>query len=146
MGTHSLVPNCLLELRPPTKASVPLCMIGELAFVSWVTWFSTAISHLLCHLSGREESVLIWPDPHVQSLHVNHVRSVKHVKSDARDDPKLRALVYDILPSTTAVFSYAIGSRKLSANEQFFVGAQTVVSLLHYGVTINTAVVEGRMS
>ena len=33
-------------------------------------------------------------------------------------------------PSTTAVFSYVIGSRKLSANEQFFVGAQTVVSLL----------------
>ena len=45
-------------------------------------------------------------------------------------EPKLQALVYDILPSTTAVFSYAIGSRKLSANEQFFVGAQTVVSLL----------------
>ena len=43
---------------------------------------------------------------------------------------KLQALVYDILPSTTAVFSYAIGSRKLSANEQFFVDAQTVVSLL----------------
>ena len=43
---------------------------------------------------------------------------------------KLQALVYDILPSTTAVFTYAIGSRKLSANEQFFVRAQTVVSLL----------------
>ena len=43
---------------------------------------------------------------------------------------KLQALVYDILPLTTAVFSYAIGSIKLSANEQFFVGAQTVVSLL----------------
>ena len=28
------------------------------------------------------------------------------------------------------VFSYAIGSRKLSANERFFVGAQTGVSLL----------------
>ena len=46
---------------------------------------------------------------------------------------KLEALVYDILPSTTAVFSYAIGPRKLSANEQCFVlfcvGAQTVVSL-----------------
>ena len=42
----------------------------------------------------------------------------------------LQALVYDILPSTTAVFSYAIGSRKLSANEQFFVGAQIEVSLL----------------
>ena len=34
--------------------------------------------------------------------------------------PKLQALVYDILPSTTALFSYAIESRKLSANEQFF--------------------------
>ena len=43
---------------------------------------------------------------------------------------KLQALVYDILPSTTAVLSYAIGSRKLSANEQFFVGAQTTISLL----------------
>ena len=32
---------------------------------------------------------------------------------------KHQALVYDILPSTTAVFSYAIVSRKLSANEQF---------------------------
>ena len=31
---------------------------------------------------------------------------------------------------TTAVFSYTTGSTKLSANEQFFVGAQTVVSLL----------------
>ena len=38
--------------------------------------------------------------------------------------PKLQAQVYDILPLTTAVFSYAIGSRKLSA------GAQTKVSLL----------------
>ena len=43
---------------------------------------------------------------------------------------KLQALVYDILPLTTAVFIYAIVSRKLSANEQFFGGAQTVVSLL----------------
>ena len=39
---------------------------------------------------------------------------------------KLQALVYDILPSTTAILSYAIRSSKLSANEQFFVGAQTV--------------------
>ena len=44
--------------------------------------------------------------------------------------PKLQALVYDILPSTSAVFSYIIGSRKLSANEKFSVGAQTVVNLL----------------
>ena len=48
---------------------------------------------------------------------------------DVRLGPKLQALVYDILPSTTAVFNYAIGSRKMSANEQFFVGVQTVVNL-----------------
>ena len=46
-----------------------------------------------------------------------------------RSQSKLQGLVYDILPSTTAVFSYAIGSRKLSANEQFL-DAPTVVSLL----------------
>ena len=50
---------------------------------------------------------------------------------------KLQALVYDILPSTTAVFSYATGSRKLSANEQFFVGAQTVVRLLQTTQTVS---------
>ena len=33
---------------------------------------------------------------------------------------KLQALVYDILPSTTALFSYATGPWKLSANEQVF--------------------------
>ena len=47
-----------------------------------------------------------------------------------RDVCKLQAQVYDILSSTSAVFSYAMGPRKLSANEQFFVGAQTVVGLL----------------
>ena len=57
---------------------------------------------------------------------------------------KLQALVYDILPSTTVVFSYAIGSRKLAANEQFFVAAQTVISLLqttqiNQGVSFITA-------
>ena len=62
--------------------------------------------------------------------------------------PKLQALVYDILPSTTTVFSYAIGSRKLSANEEFLcvcVCAQTVVSLLQttqikQGVSFSIAV------
>ena len=53
-----------------------------------------------------------------------------HPQNKDTAGPKLQALVYDILPSTTAVFSYVIGSRKLSANEQFFVGAQTVISLL----------------
>ena len=45
------------------------------------------------------------------------------------DQLKLQALVYNILPSTTAVFSYAIGPWK-QLTSMFFVGAQTVVSLL----------------
>ena len=54
----------------------------------------------------------------------------KTVEKENMKRPKLQTLVYNVLPSTTAIFSYAIGSRKLSANEQFFVGAETVVSLL----------------
>ena len=42
---------------------------------------------------------------------------------------KLQALV-DILPSTSAVFSYAIGSRNCQLTSSFVVVAQTVVSLL----------------
>ena len=41
---------------------------------------------------------------------------------------KLQALVYIFLP-TTAITDYAIGLEKLSANEQFFVGAQMEVPL-----------------
>ena len=64
-------------------------------------------------------------------------QSPSHTPSKSRGFPApssklpdlVTPLVYDILPSTTVVFSDAIGSRKLSANEQFFVGAHTVVCL-----------------
>ena len=42
---------------------------------------------------------------------------------------KLQALAYDILPLATAIIGYAIGLWKLSANGQFFPGAQTAVIL-----------------
>ena len=42
---------------------------------------------------------------------------------------KLQALVYDILPPTTATINYDIGLEKLSATGQFFIGAQMAVSL-----------------
>ena len=41
---------------------------------------------------------------------------------------KLQALVYDILPPTTAIVDYATGLEKLSANKQFFDDAQMAVS------------------
>ena len=57
-------------------------------------------------------------------------RNDTYLIQEQRELLKLQALIYDILPSATAEFSYAIGSRKLSAKEQIFFGAQTVVSLL----------------
>ena len=41
---------------------------------------------------------------------------------------RLQALVYDILPPTTAIVDYATGLEKLSANKQFFDDAQMAVS------------------
>ena len=43
---------------------------------------------------------------------------------------KLQALVYDILPPSTAILDYAIGLEKPSANEQIFVGARRAVRFL----------------
>ena len=42
---------------------------------------------------------------------------------------RLQALVYDILPLTTAIVDYAIGLGKLSANEQFFDDARMAATL-----------------
>ena len=67
---------------------------------------------LLCLLFGRLDYRLAKMGLRARSKHV--VVNIHLVCI------KLQALVYDILPSTTAVFSYTIGSRKLSANEQFF--------------------------
>ena len=39
-------------------------------------------------------------------------------------DRKLQGVVYDILPPATAVIDYGIRLGKLSANGEFFVGAQ----------------------
>ena len=45
------------------------------------------------------------------------------------DEPKLQALVYNILPPTIAIIGYTIDLRKLSTNWQFFAAAQIAVCL-----------------
>ena len=83
-----------------------------------------------CRQSRQPSVAGGWPDEPVLAL---QQRQALHSGRDGTCDRvgrKLQALVYDILPSTTAVFSYDIWSRKQTANEQFFVGARTVVSLL----------------
>ena len=83
-------------------------------------------------------AVLCWytPLPH-PSHHRNPMLAFSQPLSLSRtqacDDDrlayKLQALVYDILPSTTAIVDYAIGFEKMSANEQFFEDAHTAVGL-----------------
>ena len=63
--------------------------------------------------------VSFFPDVSVIHALCSRNISLDNLSDGLRCDTKLQELVYDILPSTTAVFSYAIGSRKLSANEQF---------------------------
>ena len=73
--------------------------------------------------SGKQTSVVQAAIPWAAPL----PQSARSTREDAGlpEARKLQEPVYNILPSTTAVFSYAVGSRKLSANEQFFVGAQS---------------------
>ena len=95
--------------------------------LSWVTEFAQKNNN-----SRDAESCVRGLKRELNRVHSDLRRT--NVKNWRRDQRRQR---WDQSPSTgfrhpsiTAVFSYAIGSRKLSANEQFFVGAQTVVSLL----------------
>ena len=72
--------------------------------------------------SGKQTSVVQAAIPWAALLPQSARSTREESLPEAR---KLQEPVYNILPSTTAVFSYAVGSRKLSANEQFFVGAQS---------------------
>ena len=92
--------------------------VGEMQLQS--RW-NAATESVKCSYRVSEMQLPSWWNPATELVKSSYWVSEIH---------KLQAPVYNILPSTTAVFSYAIGSRKLSAKEQFFVGAQTVVSLL----------------
>ena len=98
-----------------------------LHWISRPRWNKYISQSELCENRGRRPGL---PVPNSPYRHSGRKATFKQKSSKLRS--KLQALVYDIVPSTTAVFSYALGSRKLSANEQFSVGAQTVVSVLHY--------------
>ena len=64
-----------------------------------------------------------WPPPHPPPLRPFYF----HIRPEVTLCSKLQALVYDILPPTTAIVDYAIALEKLSANEQFFDDAQTAI-------------------
>ena len=87
----------------------------------WNIHSTTTFQHRFSTLQARAVFPTTSQAPTPQTHHHLHTKLSCTVSSkDGTVRYKLQALVYDILPSTTAVFSYAIGSRKLSANEQFF--------------------------
>ena len=102
-------PICFLPSFPPS-------LISRL----WLLW---TFSNMKTGKAGTEKTKLTLPEKKIPATSGSGGGQVSVTPLC-----KLQAPVYDILPSTTAVFSYAIGSRKLPANEQFFVGAQTVIS------------------
>ena len=116
-------------------------LLSLFSLVMLSSFLCHAIFNFLCHFSivsrvlvqiffGFFWAWLAFPHFTVHKLLVDFTRHFRLSIPFHNPTPKLQALVYNILPSTTAVFSCSIGSRKLSANKQFFVGAQTVVSLL----------------
>jgi len=90
---------------------------------------TTGVAMRQASTQGKQCSGCCFPCLHPQSFRTrcqftkNRFLIVMQRRQPALDfyRGKLQALVYDILPSTTAVFSYAIA---------VFAGAQTVVSLL----------------
>ena len=90
---------------------------------------SVPLSSAQSHGTGRGQLDSVW-EVVVQVLYQLPVVVNLSTPTGHTLGGKLQAPVYENLPSTNTVFSYAIGSKKLSDNEQFFVGAQTVVSLL----------------
>ena len=70
--------------------------------------------------------ILLRVQPHLPPLDLSRTLSLS-LASRLNSIHKLKAVVYSILPSTTAMTDYAIGLEKLSANGQFFIGAEVAV-------------------
>ena len=110
----------------------------------WPRWFESVSASLLwtdcsillinCSLILIAVLVLVLKVHHLGGyLTTARKRLVTRCESHATRaywDSKYWFTTYFLQPLPYPYFSYAIGSTKLSANEQFFVGAQTVVSLL----------------
>ena len=78
----------------------------------------------IAHSGDRSASLSYEPEYVLSSI--NELNRVKERKRSINSllllesiRPKLQALVYDILPSTTVIVDYAIGLEKLSANGHF---------------------------
>ena len=95
------------DQRWPSLVQTPSTADDEVISMMMVKWCLMS-SDVSWHIRDK-----LWPMP-------KHGSIILYVSTLTQLLNYDQALVYDILPSTTAVFSYAICPRKLSANEQFF--------------------------
>ena len=122
-------------LPPNSRLFRQNCLYSTSAFLNKVrhcVWYPLACGWFFCDaFEGREKRMMIHrtrraslsgtsPPTSAAVDYAFRGELLTFVPLAYRYGPKLQAPVYDILPSTTAVFSYATGSGKLSANEQFF--------------------------
>ena len=91
---------------------------------AWCMFFSDLLSGHFVHCMSCKEPVMFQQCNEAVACSFCIQRNYIHLFTR-----KLQALIYAILPPTTAITDYAIGLEKLLANGQFFVGAQMVLSL-----------------
>ena len=92
------------------------------------------LSMVQCCFTSTESARLIRTGSHLDF----HTAPELCATSLEKPAGKLQALVYDILPAATVITDYAIGLEKLSANGQFFAGAQMAVSLYQTNQIMST--------
>ena len=114
--------NCLKYTNQPASYA-HLLILPPFSSLCACTHLVRGLFLLLHHLSGTLSLAKLG---HQACSHLsNHLWNLTLQAILLTVCVKLWALVYSILPSTTAVFTYTVGPWKLSANEQFFVDAQT---------------------
>ena len=113
------VSQSVLLLHNPRFSKLLICVScqnAELTITATATTLSTAVWQGRCAPTSDACATAGWRCPWEPSV--------------VGPNSKHWFTTYFLQPLPYLRYSYAIGSRKLSANKQFFVGAQTVISLL----------------
>ena len=89
------------------------------------TWRVICIKDEAGRLANQEASLPIY----LHEARSGLAMRIKFMDVEYTPRVKCQASAYDILPLTTAIIDYALSLRKLSADRQFFLGAQMAVRL-----------------
>ena len=115
----------------PAEREIYICLdkiaLGVLKSTLWTRWRTRTVFNVQIHLHAYltmqpPPRPKVWAKAGPPEGPVTFWQAVLYVSAR-----KLQALVYDILPSTTAITDYTMGLEQLSANGQFYTSGQTAV-------------------